>query len=160
MANKVSRSKLSGQQYRIFASLMFMFTVLLAQADAAPIKCEIQIIKNSCWLDREVVVQLIDSAHASVYETFKLPINKDSLVQSFNCSHLERFNFAARFSPPLWKNQEVRSYPSKNVWHAPQNLPENVEKWVISLCFSDDFAGVSLPMGAKNCECRLPELKK
>lgn len=121
------------------------------------IQCHVQAVKNTCWQDRAVTLELHDIEDLKTKHTFEISKDTSGILQEFDCKNLKRFTFSAKFSPPIRPEDAKNKYVARKVWDVPTQLPPNTEKWVVKVCFSDDFSQVPVPMGAQNCRCEFKE---
>lgn len=146
--------------------LLLLCSVLLVSFDAfadalTPFPCVLQLAKSNCWKGFQVTVQPVD---VNTGQPVGAPIvlNKDTfntMAPIVGCQPLQNLSFQAQFSPTVWSDSSAAVYPTNQFWQAPATLPAKANKWVVSICFANDFSGVPLPLQAgSSCNCTFTEL--
>ena len=123
----------------------------------ATLPCKVMLIKNSCWKDYDVTINIIDFKSRQSLQTVELKKGDNYAEQAFECVPLVTYSATATFSPPIWEEDKGKAYGASQVWNAPPALAEGMQAWAISMCFPNDFTGVPAPLGeVSNCECTPP----
>lgn len=141
-------------------SLLFLMNTPLWADAKAPYPCQVRLIKTDCWKDVEVTVIAKDSeTHKNIGGPIVLAKDSFETMQSLPCQPSQTMNFSATVLPTAWEGVNT-VYPSINFFNSPSKLPKNAEKWIVSLCFPDDFSSVPLPLSSnKTCRCHFEELQ-
>ena len=131
-----------------------------SQTAAATLPCQLVVIKNTCWKDYDVSINLIDFKTHQTHQIVELKKGDNYAKQTFKCVPLATYSATATFSPAIWEQDKGKAYESSQVWNAPPALAEGTQAWAISMCFSNDFADVPVPLGdVSNCKCTPPKRK-
>lgn len=129
--------------------------------DLIPFPCVLQLAKSNCWKGFQVNVQPVDVNTGQPVGT-PIVLDKDTfntMAPIVGCQPLENLSFQATFTPAVWANSGDAVYPTNQFWQAPDVLPPKANKWIISICFANDFSAVPLPLQAgSSCECTFPAI--
>lgn len=144
-----------------------LLTAMLIPFKLFALDCYFAVIKNSCWENYEVVVDILKpDDKTSVMFSIKVPKDQKWARVKRECSPGERFYSRGQFFPVFWDSEKGKYYYAKNYWALPKDIKEGTAAWNIPVCFPDAFSGAPLPPDAKgNCKCdtkQIPplELKK
>ena len=122
--------------------------------------CYFSIVKNSCWSNYEVVVDVLkpDDQRVVLF-TVKVPKDKPWARKKFQCQPGEQFYARSQIFPIFWESQKGKYYYLKRYWALPKKIKKGTAAWHIPICFPKAFSGVPLPPDAKgNCKCDLTQL--
>ena len=138
-------------------------TLCLASS-AFSIQCFMTIVKDSCWINYNVTVDVIDAGNESVLLTIDIPKGTPWGRKSFDAHVKQRLMLRARFSPAIWGGEDDRQYFATRYWALPETIDtEATSAWHIGACFPQNFSSVPLPADAgSNCHCdksQLPDVK-
>ena len=142
--------------------LLFMGAGLVKVFASGDFPCYVQLVKTNCWKDFEITVQPIDViSQQKTGEPIILGKEVFEKVVPVACKPGQPISFTGAFSPPTWEGTENKHYVARHFWMPPDSLPKNADKWVISVCFAEDFTSVPLPPSATSvCECKFSELPR
>lgn len=116
--------------------------------------CHVTLIKDSCWKDYEVTVDIIDSGKDTQLTSVVVPKNELWARVKFECEPKQSFLFVSKFAPAFWTTDEGKVYNAKRYWSLPESILPNVTAWNMNICYPDDFSEVPLPPNANNaCAC-------
>lgn len=116
--------------------------------------CFLTIVKDSCWINYDVTVKVLDSSSNQVISTIIIPKGNRWARESFACQPKQIINFQAVFSPVFWASDQGKIYPGQNYWTLPFKIAKGDTAWSITMCYPEQFAEVPLPPTAKgNCQC-------
>lgn len=121
-------------------------------------KCEVHVYKSNCWNDYNVTVAVHRAINLQEIEKTTVKKSATDNSMTFECPNGEPITFRAKFDPPIWLSYSGKRYASKRVWDVPMNIPKEVEKWKIIVCYPTDFQAVPIPPGKfENCGCNIPK---
>lgn len=124
----------------------------LTQVHAFP--CYVTLIKDSCWVNYEVRVNVIDVMGDKPLMTLTIPKGKTWVRQEFVCQPKQSVRLTATFSPPIWQQDAGKVYKGTRFWTFPEEVAPNQGAWNLNLCYSKHFAGMPLtPTNTGNCVC-------
>ena len=118
--------------------------------------CFVTLVKDSCWTNYDVSVNVIGTATGNVITTVTVPKGQSWARGTFNCEPLEGLAYKATFSPVIWKTDTGKVYSARRDYSLPAEIKAGETAWNINLCYSADFAEVPLPPTAdSNCQCSM-----
>ena len=122
-------------------------------------QCYITLVKDTCWKNYEVKVNVLDSSNDKVLTTVEVPKDKSWARQPFNCNPAMRLIYSATFKPVFWQSEVGKSYAAIRYWTLPDKISAQESAWDIPVCFSSAFSGVPFPPDALgNCKCNLLDI--
>lgn len=122
--------------------------------------CYYTLVKDNCWADYDVSVDVIDSANLKKLLTLSLPKGTSWTTSEFNCTPAQGFIYMAKFSPVFWAADEGKQFRGLRNWTLPGTIKPTDVAWTIPICFTSDFADVPLPPDSKgNCKCDFTQVK-
>lgn len=119
--------------------------LLFPLSAAAEIVCELRVVKNTCWEDYEITVDVVEAEVDKPITQVVVPKNLQSKGEQFSCPKVDKITLHGKFDPPIWQDQKGVSYKAKQVWDVPRTFPEDTERWTITVCFPNDFIAVPIP---------------
>ena len=131
-----------------------MLIALGFSMEASAFTCFLTLVKNSCWKNYEVTVELTDaSTNASMIKGV-VPKGELFVRKQFDCEAAQAFNFSATFLPIIWESEKGKHYPGKTTWSLPPAVAKGDTAWNISMCFPEEFSEVPYPSDASGeCKC-------
>ncbi len=140
--------------------LLIMFGMsLFNQLNAFP--CYITMVKNTCWTDYNVNVDVIDLATNKVVAAMSMPVGKSWDRREFSCEPQQTVMLQATYSPSIWEKESGKIYYGKHEWSFPEKINKGEGAWNMTLCFSNDLQEVPLPPKASGqCVCDLKNIPK
>lgn len=127
-------------------------TSLLTQAHAFP--CYITLVKDNCWAEYDVNVDITDVMTNKVIATLNMPKGKSWARQQLVCQPKQTVSLAAKFSPAIWDKDEGKIYNGKRFWSFPETINKGDTAWNMTICYADAFSGLPSPANVKpNCTC-------
>lgn len=124
----------------------------LSQLYAFP--CYITLVKDNCWLDYNVSMNVIDVMGDKPLMTITIPKGKTWTRQAFVCQPNQSVRLVATFSPPIWEADAGKVYRGKRFWTFPDEITPNQSAWNLNLCYPRHFAGTPLtPADTGKCAC-------
>jgi hypothetical protein len=147
---------------RLFKTICFMGLISLSFQIHA-VECYITLIKDQCWKDYQVHLNIIDmSTHTNQLE-IDLPKGEMWTRKKFDCQPGQIFNKSASFSPAIWQGDEQKEFASSAKINLPPSAPKEGAIWSIDICFPEGFSKVPTPVkDVGHCGCdktNIPELK-
>ncbi len=137
--------------------MLKIITLLLAgffANQALGFQCYLTMMKDTCWANYDVTIQVLDSVNKKTLATVAIPKGQTWGRQSFDCQANQELLFDATYSPVFWKADEGKTYHGKNAWQLPSSIEKGKIAWDITLCYGDAFYGIPLPPDAMgNCHC-------
>lgn len=125
--------------------------------------CYYTFVKDSCWTQFNVSVDVIDAVTSKKLLTANAPAGVPWVRETFDCSPAQNLIYIATFSPVFWKSDEGKSYQALRNWSLPGTINPGDTAWNLPVCYPADFAEVPLPPNADgNCHCDfsvVPEIK-
>ena len=116
---------------------------LVSQAQAFP--CYITMVKDSCWTDYDVSVNVMDVMSEKPITTILVPSGKSWERYEFSCEEKLTVQLKATFSPIIWETDQEKSYLSKNFLSFPDEIKQGQTAWNMTVCYPSQFAGVPTP---------------
>jgi len=134
---------------------LFIFTLSFIFANSLwAFTCYYTLVKDSCWTQYNVSVEVIDAKTQKVIINPSIPAGTSWVREKFTCSPAQSFMFRAQFAPIFWENDKGKTYSSKRFWPMPNTINEGDSAWDIPVCYPADFSQVPLPPTATgNCKC-------
>ena len=132
--------------------ISLLFLSLATQAYSFP--CYITIIKDNCWTNYDVTVQVDDVMVERPITSIVIPSGKSWTRYEFSCEEKQTVQFLAMFSPVIWDKDEDKQYKSKRFWAFPEAIRQGDTAWNMTVCYPNDFAEVPMPPDVSGaCEC-------
>lgn len=123
------------------------------------INCYYTLVKDNCWTNYNVTVNVIDAMTNNVLITVTVPTGKSWVRQAFNCQPSQKLKFSSQFSPTFWQGDQGRTFVGLNYISLPDAVNKGDSAWNVPGCFSADFAQVPLPpTGSGQCACDLTKV--
>jgi hypothetical protein len=142
--------------YRARAHISLLLLSLAAQAYSFP--CYITIIKDNCWTNYDVTVQVDDVMVDKPITSIVIPSGEAWTRYEFSCQEKQTLQFTAAFSPVIWDKDEDRKYKSKRFWSYPEIIRQGDTAWNMTVCYPQDFAEIPMPpdvSGACTCDKKI-----
>ena len=135
---------------RLLLGLISMFFLHICYA----FTCYLTLLKEDCWKNYAVTVQVMDSIKNNNLLTITVPQGKMWTRLPFNCTAGQNLMYSAKFSPIFWQSEKNTQYMAKKFWVLPKVQPEKAAAWEIPVCFAQAFSGVPFPPDAvSTCKC-------
>ena len=142
---------------------MFKFIILLCSlcffsyAQAFP--CFMTIVKENCWLNYTLNVDVIDADTGKSIMNVVVPQGTAWVRKPFTCQVGEVLSLNAVFDPVIWESQADKVYAGKHYWGLPKEISKGQSGWNVTACFAKDFSEVPLPSDASGgCKCDLKSI--
>jgi DNA-binding beta-propeller fold protein YncE len=125
--------------------------------------CYITMVKDSCWTEYNLTVDVIDASNDNVIATISVPKGESWARHEMTCQPEQVVNFRAKFSPVFWTSDTDKVFSTKKIWSFPDQINAGDGAWNMTICFADYFSGVPLPPeGSGQCVCdtkNIPPIK-
>jgi hypothetical protein len=133
--------------------LIFLCSTLLStQSMAFP--CFFTLVKDSCWTDYTVTVNVTDVDTNQTIISVSVPEGQTWVRQPFTCQPSQKIVYTATFEPAIWENSEGVIYKAKRYWALPSTITPKQKAWEVPVCFPAAFAEVPFPPKViGNCKC-------
>jgi len=116
--------------------------------------CFLTVVKDNCWLNYDVTVNLSDLPTSKILSTVLVPKGKTWSRQEFSCEPAQTFAYSATFQPIIWQNQANSIYRAKQFWGLPKAIAAGETAWEVKVCYAKDFAETPLPPESNGqCGC-------
>lgn len=136
------------------ACLSIILMGLSFSFEALAFTCYFTLVKNSCWKNYDVTVELMNASSSKSMVKTTAPKGKDWIRTQFTCEPNQAFNYHATFLPIIWDADKGKVYPGKSTWSLPPQIKKGDTAWNITMCFPEEFAEVPYPLDATgNCKC-------
>lgn len=134
--------------------IIYFLLFLLVSKELYAIPCYVTVLKDKCWENYHVSVQVRDAFNKQNLAVILIPKGQLYGRARFECSSKQGLDFWAEFTPVFWENDKGKVYRIKSFIFMPEKLRENEIAWHVPICFSSHFSGVPLPpTGGANCIC-------
>lgn len=121
--------------------------------------CYLTVVKDNCWTDYDVSINVIDSENGAKVRTVTIPKKKQWIRVLMDCHTSEKFMYIAQFSPVFWQSDKGKTYMAKHYWSLPDKIHPQDTAWTLSVCFANDFSLVpSPPQAVSSCVCDFSKL--
>ncbi len=145
--------------FKKISKVGFILGVSLFTSQVMAFPCFVTMVKDSCWKDYTVKVDVLDAEDDQVLMTITIPNGQSWKRKSFEAKTKQRFMLRASFTPAFWKAGEGAVYYAKRYWSLPEAVEGETIAWNVGGCFPGDFSGVPTPPGAgSNCACDKREI--
>lgn len=129
-------------------------TVLLLSSPLMAFPCFITLVKDSCWADYAITVNVLDVDTNQSILTLSIPKGQSWTRQSFICQPSQKIVYKATFEPTIWEGAEGAVYDAQHYWQLPDKATVRQKAWEVPICFPQAFAEVPFPPQASgNCQC-------
>lgn len=134
--------------------LIGLVGAVLFSSEASAFNCFLTLVKDSCWTDYSVTVDLTNMMTSKSMIKATAPKGKTYIRQAFQCEADTSFDFSATFLPIIWEADKGRVYKGKVSWALPKKLTKGDTAWNITMCFPEQFTAVPAPVTSTgNCIC-------
>lgn len=131
-----------------------LYFSLITCSPAWSFTCFYTLIKDSCWTNYDVSVEVTDAGNLSKLFTVDVPKGKSWTRVKFECSAAQSLLYVAKFSPIFWESDKDKTYPALRNWSLPGTVSPGDLAWTIPVCFPEDFSEVPAPpTGSGTCKC-------
>ena len=121
--------------------------------------CFITLIKDNCWTNYNVVVNVSDPSTEKELLAITVPKGKSWVRQGFTCQPKQALSLVASFTPVFWKDDAGKTYRDHRNWALPEEISRGDTAWNINVCYPADFSSVPLPPDAgSDCKCKLDDI--
>lgn len=142
---------------------MIILSLSLFSRYAMAFPCFITIVKDNCWTNYNVTVDVIDANTDKVLTTVVVPKGKPWVRSSFEATPRQQFMLRATFNPAFWKQDEGKQYFAKRYWALPEAVVGETTAWHVGACYPEQFLDVPMPPDAgSQCKCdkrEIPEVQ-
>ena len=122
--------------------------------EASAFTCFLTLVKNSCWVDYNVNVDVTDASTSKSILTGTVLKGKLWSRTKFACEAGQAFNYTATFSPIIWESDKGKHYPGKSTWSLPAEIKKGDTAWNITVCYPEEFSEVPYPItNVTKCVC-------
>lgn len=133
--------------------------LLFFSLDTLAFPCFITMVKDNCWKNYNVTVDVLDAQTNEILVTLDIPKGVPWSRKSFESNPKQRFMLRARFSPAFWSGEENKYYYASRYWALPEEIVGETTAWHVGACFPENFSSVPLPPDAgSNCKCDRREI--
>jgi hypothetical protein len=123
------------------------------------IQCFFTMVKDSCWKDYNLSVDLINAKTGKNILTVLIPQGQLWIRQPFKCSAGDTLSLQATFNPAFWESDADKVYSGQHYWGLPKVLQEGEVAWNVTICYPKEFSAVPLPPDASgNCGCNVNDI--
>lgn len=137
--------------------VMFSGVCLFIQVHAFP--CYITMVKDNCWLNYNVNVDIVDVSTEKVVATMTIPEGKPWDRKEIACQPKQTVKLKATYSPAFWAKEAGKFYYGKREWSFPEEIKKGDAAWNMILCFASDIEEVSLPPEVSGpCVCDMKDI--
>ena len=134
--------------------LILIVACVLLSTSSYAFKCFITAAKDSCWLDFNVTIYVIDLDSGKNLATISIPKGKAWTRVETQCNPSQELKMQADFNPVFWQSDEGKNYKAKQYWQLPTTIKPGEAAWNLNICYPANFAQVPLPPSAgSNCTC-------
>lgn len=141
--------------------IVSFFLWLALSSSAFAFKCYFTLVKDSCWLNYDVKVNVIDTLSNKVLLTASIPRGKSWVREEFSCQPTQNLLYTATFSPIIWEKDTGKEYRALRYWTLPGDIKPGEKAWNIPVCYPAAFSEVPLPPEATgNCHCDFSQVPK
>ena len=136
--------------FRLF--MILVGACLFIQAHALP--CYITLVKDNCWSNYNVSVDVVDVSNETVMTTLIIPEGTSWVRNEIVCQPKQTVMLKATFSPVFWESDTGKIFYAQRYWSFPEITKPGVTALSMTICYAKDFAGLSLPPEANgHCVC-------
>ncbi|MDP1603284.1 MAG: hypothetical protein Q8M03_08470 [Legionella sp.] len=133
---------------------IFFLCSALFSAPLMAFPCFFTLVKDSCWTDYTVTVNVTNVDTNQPIITVSIPAGQTWVRQPFTCQPSEKIVYTATFEPSIWEQTEGQVYKAKRYWQLPSAATSKQKAWEVPVCFPAAFAEVPFPPKASgNCKC-------
>ena len=133
---------------------LLLLSGILFSGPLLAFQCYFTLVKDNCWSDYSVTVQVIDVSNNNKVLTITVPKGQFWARQGFACQPRQEFLYHATFEPYIWESGKGEVYHAINYWTLPSASAPGESAWEIPVCYPQAFAAVPLPPQAtNNCAC-------
>ncbi len=132
--------------------MMLVGMGLYAQAYAFP--CYFTLVKDNCWTDYNVTVDIVDTSNKKVVASLNMPKGKSWDRKEIACQPMQTFMLQAQYTPVIWQQDAGKIYYGKRYWSFPEEIKPGESAWNMVICYADHFQGLTLPpTSSGHCVC-------
>lgn len=136
--------------HKLFVMLLSLSFSMYAQA----FPCFLTMMKDSCWTNYNVTVNVTNATTGKLITTVIIPQGQAWARQQFNCQPADTLSLAATFTPVFWESDKGKVYSAQHNWTFPQTIAAGDTAWNINVCYPAEFSEVPLPPDAGgSCAC-------
>lgn len=133
-------------------------TMLFAEG-ALAFPCFITMVKDSCWTDYTVTIEVLDAEKDNILTTIVIPKGESWSRGRFEARPKHHFMLRAKFEPAFWAADAGKMYYAAHYWILPDAVQGKTTALHISACYPEGFSGVPLPPKADStCACPKPDM--
>ena len=138
----------------MFKRLGVIIFAVLTSTQLFAFTCYMTVVKDSCWTNFDVNMQVMDAVANKLITTVSIPKGTAWTRQKFECSPGTKMLYKATYTPLIWQSEVGKVYMAKNYWTLPVNIKTGDSAWDVPVCFPKEFAEVPFPPDAQgNCQC-------
>ncbi len=123
--------------------------------------CFITMVKDSCWLNYNVTIDVKNAATGKSIMQVIIPQGQAWVRQPFACDMGETLSLSATFNPAIWESEQDKVYVGQHYWGLPKAIGKKEAGWNVTVCFPKEFAEVPMPADAAGkCVCDFSSIPK
>jgi len=142
--------------------LMAIIGLNLLQSISYALPCVVTLVKNTCWGDYEVHIELRNIMSGLLADAV-IPKNQYWTRVTFDCQSKQTVKAFAAFTPAIFAKDEGAFFNAKRFWLLPPEDPKAGSAWTFTIRFPDDFSNIPQPLtgGGNNCtyDSQIPPVK-
>ena len=121
--------------------------------------CYITMVKEDCWTNYELTVNVLDTSNNASVAKVVVPKGKSWMRQSFECKPAQTFMYEATFTPTIWERDKAKKYHARRYWSLPDKIADGATAWNIKVCYASDFTETPMPPEATGkCQCHFDQV--
>lgn len=134
--------------------LLILLTGLVSSSQIQAFNCFVTLVKDSCYLNYNVTVQVLDASNNKEVVSVSVPKGKSWVRQKFVCQPSQKFMYLATFNPTIWANDAGKVYRAQRYWSLPDTIKTEDMAWNIPICFASAFSETPIPPDSSgSCHC-------
>lgn len=143
----------------MFIKRLLPLSLILIANPVFAFTCYFTLAKDSCWINYDVTVNVLDASDNSQVTSINVPKGKSWNRQKFECQPGQKFMYSASFTPAFWENEKGATYEALQYWTLPATIASGTSAWELPVCYPKAFSEVPLPPTAGNdCQCSFKEI--
>jgi hypothetical protein len=134
--------------------LLIILCGTLLSAQSLAFTCYFTLAKDSCWINYDVKVTVIDATNNQPLTVVEVPKGQSWVRQPFTCQPGQKLIYQASFEPSFWQSEAGKIYMAIRYWSLPAAAMPGDTAWDIPVCYPTAFAAVPFPpTAAGDCKC-------
>lgn len=132
----------------------WMLGFLGISGSSVAMNCYFTALKDSCWLNYDVTIQLISGENGATVTYLTIPKGKSWARTKISCSNGDGFSLSATFNPPIWEKDKGRVFKGNTILRVPDKLPQGYVSWDVRSTYPNNFARIPMPASTTGA-CRV-----